>query len=195
MIQGQNPLKDVLADMERDLELNQNFFLGDNVDREKIIPKKGMRKNRNSKNYSPTKVKAQNFLTNISYNRLKSPDFDNASFIIDCYTYSLFNLNPFFLEQKFDGKNDRDYVLTIWNYLILSKLYIYICRHDNFIELNKLSLKYQNAFDILNALMFQYIYSSLFPKYFCRVDDYGAKNRFAFEVADAAYQKQQNTIV
>ena len=43
--------------------------------------------------------------------------------------------------------------------------------------------------------MFQYIYSSLFPKYFCRVDDYGVKNRFAFEVADAANQKQQNTIV
>ena len=90
MIQGQNPLKDVLADMERDLELNRNFFLGNNVDREKIIPKKGMRKNRNSKNYSPTKVKARNFLMNISYNRLKNPDFDNSLFITDCYTYTLF---------------------------------------------------------------------------------------------------------
>ena len=123
--------------MERDIELNQNFFLGNNVDREKIIPKKEMSKNCNSKNYSPTKVKAQNFVTNISYNHLKSADFDNASFIIDCYTYILFNLNLFFLEQRFDGKNDRGHVLTLRNHLIPSKFYIYICRHDNFIELNK----------------------------------------------------------
>ena len=42
--------------------------------------------------------------------------------------------------------------------------------------------------------MFQYIYSSLFPKYFCRVDDYSVKNKLAFEVAHAAYQNQQNVI-
>ena len=135
-------MKNVLADIERDLELNQSFFLGDNVDREKIIPKKEMRKNRNSKKYSPTKVKARNFLTSISYNRLKIADFDNTLFIIDCYTYILLNLNPLFLGQKFDGKNDRDYVLTLCNHLIPRELYIYICRHDTFIELNKLSLKY-----------------------------------------------------
>ena len=58
LIQEQNSLKNVLVDVERDLELNQNFFLGDNVDRGKIIPKREMRKNRNSKNYSTAKVKA-----------------------------------------------------------------------------------------------------------------------------------------
>ena len=58
LIQVQNSLKNVLVDVERDLELNQNFFLGDNVDRGKIIPKREMRKNRNSKNYSTAKVKA-----------------------------------------------------------------------------------------------------------------------------------------
>ena len=55
---GANSLKNVLVDVERDLELNQNFFLGNNVDRGKIIPKREMRKNCNSKNYSTTKVKA-----------------------------------------------------------------------------------------------------------------------------------------
>ena len=58
LIQEQNSLKKVMVDVEKDLELNQNFFLGDNVDRGKIIPKREMRKNRNSKNYSTTKVKA-----------------------------------------------------------------------------------------------------------------------------------------
>ena len=77
-------------------------------------------------------------------------DFNNASFIIDCYTYILFNLNPFILEQKIDDKNDRDFVETLWNQLVPNELYIYICRNDNFIELNKLTLKYQNLYKILN---------------------------------------------
>ena len=72
---------------------------------------------------------------------------------MDCYTYILFNLNLFFLEQKFDDKNDRDFVETLWNYLVPNELYIYICRNDNFIELNKLTLKYQNVYEILNNLI------------------------------------------
>ena len=42
-----------------------------------------------------------------------------------------------------------------------------------------------------NALMFQYVYSTLFPKYFCRVDDYSKKNKLTFEVAHAGYQNQK----
>ena len=38
-----------------------------------------------------------------------------------------------------------------------------------------------------NAILFQYIYSTLFSKYFCRIDDYGGKARLAFEVAHAGY--------
>ena len=72
---------------------------------------------------------------------------------MDCYTYILFNLNLFFLEQKFDDKNDRDFVETLWNYLVPNELYIYICRNDNFIKLNKLTLKYQNVYEILNNLI------------------------------------------
>ena len=85
LMQEQNPLKNVLTDMKKDLELNQIFFLDDNVDHEKIIPRKEMKKShkRNSKNYSPTKVKVQSFLTNLPYNRLKNVDFNNASFTID----------------------------------------------------------------------------------------------------------------
>ena len=153
LVQDQNPLKNVLESMERDRELNQDFFLGDNVNHEKIIPQKKMKKYSSNNNYCPTKVESRNFLTNVSYNRLKSADFSNASFIMDCYTYILFNLNLFFLEQKFDDKNDRDFVETLWNYLVPNELYIYICRNDNFIELNKLTLKYQNVYEILNNLI------------------------------------------
>ena len=206
--------------MKRDLELKQTFFLGDNVDHKQnvicnqnIISKKTIKK-RSNKKYSPSKVKSRNFLTNICYNRLKRIDFDNASFIIDCYTYILFNLNPIFLEQKFDNKSDREHVETLWNYPIPNKFYIYICRNDNFIALNKLSLKYQNTFDILNnfilednsnflllrgcfkknALLYQYIYSAPFLKYFCRVDNYGMKSKLTFEVAHAGYWNQQESL-
>lgn len=45
LVQDQNPLKNVLESMERDRELNQDFFLGDNVNHEKIIPQKKKGKN------------------------------------------------------------------------------------------------------------------------------------------------------
>ena len=43
LMQEQNPLKNVLTDMKKDLELNQIFFL-DDVDHKKIIPRKEMKK-------------------------------------------------------------------------------------------------------------------------------------------------------
>ena len=45
-----------------------------------------------------------------------------------------------------------------------------------------------------NALLYQYIYSALFPKYFCRVDDYGVKNKLAFEVAQSGYKNQRESL-
>ena len=184
------------------------------ITNKKLFQKKTIKKGSN-KIYSPSKVQPKHFLTNISYNRLKSTDFDNASFIIGCFTYILFNLNPFFLEQKFDDESDREYVETLSNYLVLNEFYIYICRNDNFLTLNKQLLKYQNAFDILNnfilednnsflllkeclrknALLYQCIYSTLFLKYFRRVDDYSIKRKLAFEVAHAGYQNQHEVYI
>ena len=42
--------------------------------------------------------------------------------------------------------------------------------------------------------MFQYVYLTLFPTYFCRVHDYGIRNKLAFEVADAGYQNQKENL-
>ena len=78
----------------------------------------------------------------------------------------------------------------------------------------KLLLKYQNAFAIANnfileennnvvllkdffeknALLYQYIYSNPFWKYFHRIDDYGLKSKMTFEVAYAGYQNQQESL-
>ena len=91
-----NPLQKTMDGLQK--ELNQDFSSSDNV--VKLIPKKKMRKNVNC---SPTKVKARNFLINISYNRIKNSDFENRSFIIDCYSFILLYLNPFYLERKFEN--------------------------------------------------------------------------------------------
>ena len=66
--------------------------------------------------------------SNKHINCLKSIDFDNAQFFIVCYNYILFNLKSVFFWNKIST--------NLWN--------------DNFHALNKLTLKYQNAFDILN---------------------------------------------
>ena len=138
------------------------------------------------KRYSLTKVKSRNFLTNI-----------------DCFMYILFNLNPFFLEPKFCQKYDRECVRMLWTYLVPNEFYIFICKHDNFNVLNKLSLKYQNTSEIVNDSIvknnvhflrlkeylkkmhrfYQYIYATLIPKYLCRMDDYGVKSKEAFVIA------------
>ena len=70
-----------------------------------------------------------------------------------------------------------------------SDFYIFICRSENVLVLNKISLKYQTVAEIVskfanksgllllkhffkqNAFIYQFVYSTLFPKYFCRIDD------------------------
>ena len=55
--------------------IDQNFYVGNNVDECIKITKK--------KKYTMTEVKVQNFLTNISYKKLTENDFVNKSFITD----------------------------------------------------------------------------------------------------------------
>ena len=55
--------------------IDQNFYVGNNVDEYIKITKK--------KKYTMTEVKVHNFLTNISYKKLTENDFVNKSFITD----------------------------------------------------------------------------------------------------------------
>ena len=81
--------------------LNQDIFIDD-----KAI-----------KNYyssSSTKVKARNFLTNVSYNRITAVDYRNNNFVIDCFTFLVLYLNPFYLERKFESSVEREFVNVLW---------------------------------------------------------------------------------
>ena len=60
---------------------NQDFFLDNNDIKKKQVRKaKKIRKIKTP--YSPTKIKARNYLSNIAYSRICEADFKNLSFIV-----------------------------------------------------------------------------------------------------------------
>ena len=83
---------------------DQNFLQDDNV-----VPKKKRRKD-----YSNTKVKTRNLLTNVSYRRFKQSDFKNNSFIIDILLFLVQNVNPINLERKLDSETEKEMVKFLW---------------------------------------------------------------------------------
>ena len=89
---------------------DQNFSQDDNV-----VPKKKMKRR---KDYSNTKVKTRNLLTNVSYRRFKQSDkkivYKN-SFIIDILLFLVQNFNPINLERKLDTEKERDMVKFLWD--------------------------------------------------------------------------------
>ena len=179
-------------------ELNQNIFSDD-----KAI-----------KSYNNSKVKARNFLTNVSYNRITAADYKNKNFVIDCFSFMILYLNPFYLERKFETIIERDFVNLLWTFLMPSKLYDHISGNDNMKTLNKIKIKYQDAKDIMiaflfndpsninilsdflekNAILYQFLFGNLFPKCFCRINDYGINAKTLFNTYYHNFNVQKNMI-
>ena len=78
-----------------------------------IVPKKCISKRRSD--YSNTKVKTKNLLTNVAYRRFKQSDFNNNSFIIDILLFLVQNFNPVNLDIKLDIDKERDMVKFVWD--------------------------------------------------------------------------------
>ena len=186
-------------------ELNQNIFSSD-----KAI-----------KSYNNSKVKARNFLTNVSYNRITAADYKNKNFVIDCFSFMILYLNPFYLERKFETIIERDFVNLLWTFLMPSKLYDHISGNDNMKTLNKIKIKYQDAKDFAffaffamiaflfndpsninifsdflekNAILYQFLFGNLFPKCFCRINDYGINAKTLFNTYYHNFNVQKNMI-
>ena len=199
------PLKKVVDDLEREMGgLNQDFFSSDNA--VKKIPQKKITNcsSRKGSNYSPTKVKVKNFLTKVSYNRVKEVDYE---------TFLLLNLNPFYLERKFESVLDREYVETLWSMLLPNDLYAFICQPEHYKILNKINSNFHEATEIVksfadessrfeqlkhflrkNARAFQFVYANLFPRYFSRVNDYGIQSRLEFDNVFKTLLSQRNML-
>ena len=209
-LEVESPLKKVTDDPQK--ELNLDFLLNDNaIARENLIPKKKLVCRNRKSNYSLTKIKARNFLTNISYTRVKDEDFNNKSFVVNCYSFLLLYLNPFFLEQKFELQNDRQYVEMLWSSMIPNEFYNFICQNDNCTTLNKIKLRFQDMLEIVrnfmdnqenyqklkewfktNRFAIQYLFANLFPRYFSRIDDNDVKCTLALENQLNFYNIQKN---
>ena len=179
-------------------ELNQNIFSDD-----KAI-----------KSYNNSKVKARNFLTNVSYNRISAADFKNKNFVIDVFTFMILYLNPFYLERKFETIIEREFVNVLWTFLMPANLYNHISADDNMKTLNKIKIKYQDAKDIMiafsfndpanililsdffekNAVLYQFLFGNLFPKCFCRINDYGINAKTLFNSYYHNFKVQKNII-
>ena len=164
--------------------------------------------------YNNTKIKARNFLTNVSYNRITAADYKNKNFVIDCFTFMIFYLNPFYLERKFETNIDREIVNMLWAMLMPSKLYDHITKDDNIKTLNRIKMKYQDAKDIMitflfndpsnldilsnflqkNGVLYQFVFGNLFPKCFCRINDYGIRAKTLFSTYYHNFNVQKNII-
>ena len=71
------------------------------------VPKNNNRKPKERSNYSNTKVKARNLLTNVSYRRFKQSDFLNDSFVIDLLSFIVQNFAPINLDRKLDDEREK----------------------------------------------------------------------------------------
>ena len=189
-------------------ELNLDIFLSDNVNKKK-------QKSEINK-YSSTKVKARNFLTNVSYSGIKDKDCQNWSFVIDIFSFLILYLNPFYLERKFETIIERDYINVSWSFLMPETLYNFICKDKN-VKTNKIKIKFPHGIEIINlfiedesigtqeqqfntlkefliknAKIYQFIFGNLFPKCFARIDDYGIQSKTAFNFHYRNYLAQKN---
>ena len=108
-------------------------------------------------------------------------------------------MNPFYLEQKFEDVINSEKVEALWNCFMPSVFYVFICKSEHFRTLNKILLKNQTAYEIIStfveegglaqlkcflkqdAFIYQFIYSTLFPKYFCRIGDKAIESKCCFE--------------
>ena len=179
-------------------ELNRDIFIDD-----KAI-----------KNYSSTKIKARNFLTNVSYNRNTTVDYKNKNFVIDCFTFLILYLNPFYLERKFESSTEREFVNVLWMFLMPSNLYNFINQNENMTTLNKIKIKYVDVKKMIleflqydqgnlrvlsdylekNGILYQFLYGNLFPKCFSRINDYGVRAKTLFNTYYQSFIIQKNVI-
>ena len=133
------PLLETMNSLEK--ELNLDIFLSD----------KDLKKEK--KKYSSAKVKARNFLTNISYNGLKQKDYENRAFVIDIFAYLILYFNPYNVNGKFETELERAYINILWSILMPQNFYIFVSKKENIQLLNKKNAKFQDAVEVIQLFI------------------------------------------
>ena len=125
---------------------DQNFSQDDNV-----ISKKKSRKTRSKTSYSPTKIKARNYLTNIAYRRVNEKDLKDGSFFTDLLCYLTMDLKPFFLNSTYFEDKSREMILMLWNECLPANYLNCLKNPENFELLHNPKLTFK-AKDLLKHL-------------------------------------------
>ena len=85
---------------------------------------------------STTRIKAKNFLANISYNGVKKQDLFDKNFAFDGYTLTTKSINPFSLERKTYDLKNKEMIQIICEECNKPSFYKHICQPDNLMHLN-----------------------------------------------------------
>ena len=192
-------MKSLEKELSRDIYLNDKEFL--------------IKERKEKKKYSSTKVKARNFLTNISYNGIKNNDYENKTFVIDIFAYLILYFNPYSIGGKFETEIERSYINILWSQLLPESFYTFVSKKDNIQILNKKNAKFQDAVEIVKLyteidskeenkydllknylrkylIMYQFVFANLFPKYYGKFTNRGIKNNIEFESIYRNYIKE-----
>ena len=111
--------------------------------------------------------------------------------------------NPYSINGKFEMEIERSYVNILWSQLLPQSFYTFVSKKDHIQILNKKNAKFQDAVEIVKLytetdslqedkyhllenylrkylIMYQFIFSNLFPKYYGKFNSRGIKNNIEF---------------
>ena len=106
--------------------------------------------------YSNTKVKTRNLLTNVSYRRFKQQIL-TKKIIVDIMSFLKQDFNPVNLDRKLDSKKERNMVKFLWDDCIPREFVRYMYLEKNFNMTSSPYLTYQKA----NKMVSQYFLEDL----------------------------------
>ena len=204
------PLSETVKSLEK--ELNLDIYLSD-----KDLKKKDKME---KKKYSSTKVKARNFLTNISYNGIKSKDYENRTFVIDIFAYLILYFNSYCITGKFETETERGYINILWSQLLPQSFYLFVSKKNNIQILNKKNVKFQDAVEIIKLFievsdgnttqesqfqllqfylkkylkMYPFVFANLFPKYYSKFNSRSVENNIEFNSFYSNYLSELNIL-
>ena len=194
--------------------LNQDFFQDDNAVLKKQSKRKiSTKKPRKIKTpYSPTKIKARNYLSNISYSRICDDDFKNLSFIADALSFMTMDLKPFFLKITYGDEHDIDMIKMLWEECLPKSYLLHLKKPENFELINSEKSNFktiknlvvqqymsssENCQNLINSFqkyhdIYQYIYSHVFPKTYSKKAGFSKQVQFTQQFNSWKQKMQQS---
>ena len=162
--------------------------------------------------YSNTKVKTRNLLTNVSYRRFKQSDFNKTSFIVDILSFLVQNFNPINLDIKLDTEKERDMIKFMWDECIPHEFVSFIYKQKYYNQISRPNLTNQKANVIVKEYLFEdmnrinhskfkieekfdlihFIYSLLFSKIYNRTNSFGTEKKNTFEFHFQTWKNKKN---